>query len=219
MIPIVKGAPTGPVGYSFERFQADFLTICRDHLAQGRASLFAFILDDIMSPQVQKVLEDGHYWAALNAVSGSYLSVFAFHQPAHRGGRIERRWLYGVDDSGSMHSDAILRSYFNVERQPGASSILFFQVNDGGVSDSFFAKIRSERVEDTFLEIKKLLQLAGDMVKHLQPQMPNKDRLFDLFEREIKGRRIAATLYESVKQITDAKGMAALLKIFAGPAA
>lgn len=214
MIRIQRGTPEGPQSYSFERFEDEFLKICNEHISQGRATLFAFLLYDLRTPQIEKILEDRSYWGALNAVAGPYLTVFAFHRDAPPAApMVERRWLHSITPASSEFASVILQRYFSLDGDYAAPSLLFFQVDDNGVSDSFFAKIRSEKVEDAYLEIRNVLEGAASMVKHVGSAVADRHRLFDLIEREIKGRNIASQLIRAAKKVSSLKDVVGLLRV------
>jgi len=128
---IYLNTKTGKKGDSFAQFRNEFMDICASHHKNARALAFAFILYDFEHPQIVKVLEDQHYWNALNKISGKYLTVFSF-----------RLNSFGTFDD----SRAFIKEQFGVDLPEANPSILFFQVSDKQISDSFMVEIKADMV-------------------------------------------------------------------------
>ena len=188
MIAIYENSPGPRRGHSVEQFHTRFLAICGEHRASRRALAFAFILYDFSDPQVKKMLDDDDYWRALDEISGQNLSVFSFHQIPRRSQREMRMMTSFSAAPRDDHYTALWR-YVGLERAPEIPSILFFQVERGEVIDSMVVQVRAQRVEDTFVEFKEVLRLAGQAVGKVKPENHgNAQAIFNLIKDRLRRR-------------------------------
>jgi hypothetical protein len=173
---IYLNTKTGGQGDSFAQFKNEFIEICATHHKQARALAFAFILYDFEHPQIAKMLDDRHYWNALNKISGRYLTVFAFRLTKSSG---------SFDDSR-----AFIKEQFGVDLPEANPSILFFQVADKRISDSFMVEIEAEMFEPAFIEVKEVLLAVVQSVENVQPEFRgNTTEIFDLIAGRLSQRR------------------------------
>lgn len=63
-------------GFDETKFKDELLNICREHFVEGRALAFAFIVYRLSDPHINKILDDSHYFAALDEISGKKLTIF-----------------------------------------------------------------------------------------------------------------------------------------------
>jgi hypothetical protein len=194
MQAIYLNEKSGGSGDSVEQFQKEFLLICNEHQNDGRALAFAFILYDFEHPQIAKILRDEDYWGALNAISGSYLTVFSFRQQNPNA---------TFDNSRKFISDR-----FKVELPESNPSILFFQVVGDQIYESFVVDIESEMIEEAFIEIKHILLTAVKSVEQVLPEnRRNKSGTFNLIVNAMAQRKAflrikkVVTFAKSVKEL------------------
>jgi|ERR1035437_674319 hypothetical protein len=77
MFPIFEQGEGQGIGLSFDRFLERFISICEEHLENGRAKSFAFILYDFSDKQIKdEILKKQGGFAHLDRLSGKNLSVF-----------------------------------------------------------------------------------------------------------------------------------------------
>ena len=80
MIPIFEQGHGEGIGHSFNSFLRHFIVICEDHLENGRAKAFAFILYDFHDEHIKNdILKKQGGFAQLDRLSGNDLSVFYLH--------------------------------------------------------------------------------------------------------------------------------------------
>ena len=182
MIPILLSGKGGREDFSFDEFDRDFVAICKSHQKEGRALAFAFILYDFEHPEIMKVLRDGDYWNALDKISGNSLTVFSFHLA--KSGRRERGSppMGARRDSGAFSaSRGFISRRFGIELPDAKPLILFFQVTGEQISDPYAVEIRSETVEQAFLEIRSILSDAVESVERVLPEnRGNTTEIFNL---------------------------------------
>src|SRR5262249_39208067 len=160
MITIGQYTQAGFAGYRPEEFEAAFLEICGEHRTENRALLFAILLYDFRHPQVIKVLRDLDYWKSLDVLSGTSLSVFAFHSPADT-----VSWSSSDLPEFDEQARKVLKTYFDIGDNPPMPSILFFQVAGDSVICHYLVKIRAATIEGAFCEINDILQEAVTAVE------------------------------------------------------
>ncbi len=216
VIPIFEERVDGAVGYTFPEFRSRFLEICEEHLQSRRAFLFALLLFDVDTPEIAKVLRDPDYWAALDKISGRYLTVFTLLTQQPRSDyRREQRSMVGIDsvpDRG-MKLQLILNSYFGLETRVNLPSVLLFQVAEGKVSWYTFVQLRAGTVESSFGEIRDLLRDLADALSKADPGSINVVTSVEAIESRLLKRKAVAffktgkKLLEGVKELSDFTGM------------
>lgn len=178
------GDETGQV-FDPERFRKRMLDLCRDHHREKRALVFAFLIYDFDDPQIIKVLQDPDYWAALDHISGSTITVFACNSPEPTGPRDNR----AVELRSKLESvlSAILGSQI-IFKSP---SILFFQVADQQIVGSLFASLDERNVEESFNEIRDIIERASkSLVKVTDDNRGNVAEIFQLVEQTLSQRQL-----------------------------
>jgi len=215
VVPIFEERPDGPVGYRFNEFRERFMAICAEHRTAGRALAFAFLLFDIDTPELIKVLRDPDYWRALDRVSGSYLSVFTLvgHQP-RSDHQTERRNLTGigpVSDPGAR-LQLILNSYFGLQTTVDLPALVLFQVEEGRVSGASFIQLQAGSVEATFNEIRELLRDVVDaLATSGQKGHSDAGAAFEAIRARLRKRKVVRYLKVGAKTIWELKDIASLV--------
>ncbi|HZV36651.1 MAG TPA: hypothetical protein VFB72_18885 [Verrucomicrobiae bacterium] len=172
MVPIYLNGK-GKKGYTFDEFEKEFENICESHRKQRRALGFAFILCNFDSAEVIKVLNDKDYWRALNHISGRFLTVFSFHS----------RQSY-------EESNRFVEARFGPQFDEAKPSILFFQISEGKVSDSFSVNFTCDTVEGAFQEIRAVLTDAVESVENVLPEYSgNTAEVFNLIKQRLEQRK------------------------------
>jgi hypothetical protein len=190
-------------GHDLSSFKDKMIQICNDHRDTGRAIAFAFILYDFENPQLWKVLNDRHYWLALNQISGEYLTVFSLNYDERKqrrnkfGGDYNRQRISGnftemltsisTNYNPIYGSNELIDRYFGKELKVKYPAILFFQVNNCSVIDSLLIELKEEQIEPAFLELKGYIQKAAESLKkHEKKYESNISEVFDCLEKDIK---------------------------------
>lgn len=210
MIPIYEERPRGERGYSYAEFRERFLEICAEHRNAGRALAFAFLMFDVDSPEVIKMLRDADYWGALHKISGKYLSVFTLvaHQP-RESHRVENRMMVAVGPAAAdpgMKIQLILRSYFGIDEKLKLPAMLFFAVAKGRVSGYSLIQLEAGGVEATFNEIRGLLQDTAAVLAKLKPGT----RALDAVKNRLRRRKAVKLISDGTKFLDNVKDIAGL---------
>jgi hypothetical protein len=213
MIAICEHCPEGTSGYSFANFRDHFINICVQHRQAGRARAFAFILYDFTNPSVHKILRDNEYWASLHKLSGSALTIFSFH---HREPQVGNRGFQVMDDMIAVGgpkgpadmSTILLQRYFEIKLPISLPAILFFQVDQNEVIDSFVVELKSQYVQDSYFEIEKVVKDAVEAVsKVFEENSNNSGEVFELIKRRIHQRQTVARVGRAIRLGTSVKEM------------
>jgi hypothetical protein len=217
MIPIFEEGRDGPIGYTFPDFRRRFLDICAEHLRLGRALLFAFLLFDVDTPEIAKVLRDPDYWRALDKISGHYLTVFTLltheprPQPRHRG----MEFLVGAGPASDPGAKLrlILSDYFGIEAPVALPAVILFQVAQEKVSWFSLVKLHAASIESSFTEIRDLLRDLVDGLAKADPGSMNAVTSVEAIENRLLKRKAlqffkaGKKVVEGVKEIADITGM------------
>jgi hypothetical protein len=184
MHPIHLRAGRSEVGLSASELHAEVIGTCNKHRAEKRALVFAFLLFDRRHAQVARVLEDPRFYETLDQIAGSLLTVFFIHSEPSQRGKTRDAWNLEADEVAK-----IITGEFEVagawDRTKPA--ILFFQVENERVSQARFASFRDDRLDDTFMAIRRLLKTAADSVAAVQPEYAgNSTEIFNLIDNAVR---------------------------------
>jgi hypothetical protein len=214
MVPIFEETPDGAAGYNFPEFQQRFLEICAEHRTSGRALAFAFLLFDVDSPEIIKMLRDPDYWRALDQISGSYLSVFTLitHQP-QSSHQHEVRSLAGVgpvQDPGAK-LQLILNSYFGLNEALRLPAVLLFQTEQQAVSGYCLAQLHANGIEPVFDEIRALLRdVAEALGTSISRGSVDSGELFKAIKNRLMKRRAIQFVKDGKKVFDNVRDIASL---------
>ncbi|MFD0795146.1 hypothetical protein ACFQZX_16100 [Mucilaginibacter litoreus] len=142
MNPIYSRQPSGGIGYSFENFLAHFFEICYEHLRNGRAKSFAFILFDFEHGDVFLTLKNEKVFTKLDRLSGKELTIFYLNS--------EQRDL--VDQFNNIFVNAL-----SVNDSIPLPSIVFFKVVGNDAENIEFHRISNDKLF-AFQEINDYIQ-------------------------------------------------------------
>jgi hypothetical protein len=156
------------------------------------------------------MLQDAEYWAALNEVSGRYVSVFVFYSPM-REPEPNDTWEHKHVEKASEAMEILRRHFSN--KSLTLPSLLFFQVAENKVADSYAVKIKDDgKEEETFLEIKKILGIVRDAIKRVDyDNKDNAGEIFNMIRSELKDHKLKVTIGKGAKWVLDAEGLVGLL--------
>lgn len=216
MHPIFRNSPAGPRGLSLDGFEHEFAAICEQHRAERRALAFAFLLYDFTSPQVPHVLQDRALWKALDVISGKYLSVFFFHARQLLEGQADvgREWIMEIDSDPVDDVNALAFRHFRLDRSPRVPCIIFFQVDGGVIADTYIVELHSERKEDFFLELKRVIHLAVESVSKVTAEnYENTGEVFALMRGRLQERQLGVTILRAVERIRSLKDLLSMVGV------
>jgi hypothetical protein len=171
------------------------LQICQEHKAEDRAVAFAFIISDLHNPHVNKILRDVDYMNALHKISGKYLTVFFLNDhyvdktiTTARNSNVMRFELSVEPINAPPNiTPKQLANVLIEEEILSSPSILFFQVDNSVVTDFFITKLRENKIEDGFLEIKDIITVAVNSFSDVkQENRKNHNELFSLLKQSIE---------------------------------
>lgn len=206
MYPIFLNNPEN--GIPFETLKENLISICRSHQIEGRASAFAFIIYNFFDEHVIKILHDKIYWDSLNAISGKYLTVFSLFdsyaktQLENKGSQWTSTMSYdafkvNTEKNTEISYKEIINTFFG-EIEFQTPSILFFQVCDNKITDHFLVALKEEKVEDGFLEIKRIIKDSIEAVKDIHPEnMENHIEIFNMIKINVN----ASQFWKKVKRV------------------
>ncbi len=201
----------------YKYFKENLIELCNQFRDQDRALAFAFILYDFKSPQVKKVIEDSDYWNALNVISGKHLTVFTLHykeRPRYKPKNILTTLIsMPIFRPPENEIDDIMIRYFDNRQKIQYPAILFFQVDQNKVIDTMMVGLKHEKVEDSFLEIKKYLSRGVEALSRIDPQnKSNHKEIFDCLELEISNFQSMKLIQRMTRLAGSAVGLVASIK-------
>lgn len=188
----------------FNDFKNHFLEICQSHHEGDRALCFAFILYRERDAHIPGFLCDRHYWAALNEISGKYLTVFSFMKEEKNPPMEYLTAIRLQNLKPSEASDQILEKYFSIEDKIHYPSILFFQVSKEEIINPFFVQLKEDELEKSFLELKKIFLIVEDTLKMITDEnKKNHEEIIALVMSAVEGDKAIEVLKSNVKKVRD----------------
>jgi hypothetical protein len=187
MFPIYINKTKENVDFDF--FIDNFQRICRFHQTQGRASAFAFIIYDFENIHLRKILMDTDYWDTLDRTSGNYMTIFSLFEeqtkqrfndtlfPKKVRMKFDAVKIDTTNDLGLSYRQ-IIELFFGGTDFP-SPSILFFQVDEEQITDSFFVELKENKIEDGFIELKNIIDKSIEAIKDITPE--NKKNFKEIF--------------------------------------
>jgi hypothetical protein len=191
------------------------LNVCQTHKLENRALAFAFIIADLHNPHVNKILHDHNYINSLHEISGKTLTVFFLMDD------YVNRTIIDTSNSNRMLLELgvqplsgppslmpkQLAKILIEEEILSTPSILFFQVEDFNVTDFFTTKLKENKIEDGFLEIKDIIEKAVNSLAHVKSEnYSNSQELFNLIKQEIDSSNFwknATKVYKNVIKLKE----------------
>lgn len=155
MIPIYEQGRGQGIGYNLDSFINRFDEICSQHLAEGRAQSFAFILYDFTDNAVREILNNQGVFAKLDRLSAQELSVFYLHNGTRR--------------SVDKFNDRFLAA-LGVSERAELPCVIFFKLKDNQIGDVRVVQIDNADLVNGFSEIYNAIEgyLEGTKKKPAQ---------------------------------------------------
>ncbi|MBO0593926.1 hypothetical protein I2486_21185 [Cellulophaga sp. E16_2] len=164
MFPIQEQGNQIGIGHGYDSFLKKFIEICENHLKNGRAKSFAFILYDFHDEQVRDILKNQGGFAQLDRLSGSELSIFYIHS----------------DNKKLIKSfNKIFIGAFEIENTANLPCVLFFKMYDGDVEDLQIIELEQTDKMFAFGELYSTIKSYLDNSKEIPT--PKKNKLIEFF--------------------------------------
>ncbi len=144
MVPIFEQGHGQGIGYSFDSFLKRFIDICEEHLDDGRAKAFAFLLYGFQDQQIKDILKKQGGFAQLDRLSGKDLSIFYLHTD-------NRRLLKAFNE--------IFLGAFEIESTYQRPFVLFFKVADREVTDVRVVELEQTDLLFAFKELYDIIEI------------------------------------------------------------
>ncbi|SEW34327.1 hypothetical protein SAMN05428988_4109 [Chitinophaga sp. YR573] len=151
MIPIFEQGQGEGIGHSFDTFLTRFIAICEEHLKNGRAKAFAFILYDFHDSAIKQVLRSQGGFARLDRLAGHDLSVFYLHSD-------NKRQLNAFND--------IFLHMFDILPAQNLPFVLFFKLVDRDAVDVEIAELEQSNIMFAFDELYQKMEDYIDKLKN-----------------------------------------------------
>jgi hypothetical protein len=203
MVPIFQTVPTGAPGYGADEFERKLISICEKHREEGRALAFALIIYRNEDALLQKVLNDQHYWSALHSLSGHHLTVFAHHREF-----LPNFWEQPALDVEQRGKQVLDQHFAN---PPGPPGILFFQVANKAVVDHCFVRLKTDKSEEAFAELRDAIGTAVEHLRLVAPENRNNAReIFSQVKWQLQQRGLLVWISETIDRATKIKELVSL---------
>jgi hypothetical protein len=142
MIPIFEQGSGKGIGHNVDSFIDRFDEILAQHIAEGRARAFAFILYDFTDHSIGKILRDQGGFARLDRLSGKNIGIFYLHNGTRR--TIERfntQFLTALD----------------LKEEAKRPCVVFFKFEDQRIIDISVAQLESSDLIHGFEELYRVV--------------------------------------------------------------
>lgn len=235
MVPIVL---TQEGSFDEEGFKNYLLNICKKHKQQQRALAFAFLVYDFEDNTIQQIIENKKYWSALDKISGHSLSVFYINSQDTYYTRRQRE-IYNEEIETQRRSVAkgymqmmrpitlkatpldesvcFLKKEFKLEENLRHPFVLFFQTDGEEIFDSFVVALKSEKLEDAFLELKRQIVAAVKAVSEVTPDnFKNHQEIFNLIKSGVKSGNTGHFIKTNVLSKNGIELIFSFIKLIAG---
>lgn len=206
MVPIYTLKDGQVVALQTGELYNSILDICSEHKSTNRALAFAFILFNYKNPQIYKILNDDDYWRAMNQTSGKYLSIFYISQPDTYFGQDlmesdgkEQRGLHGLKTKDLLIP--MLKRYFELDEKIDLPAVLFFQEQDGLLTDYFLVGLDERKLEESFWELQDYIQTAVDNLEKITlDNYANSREIFNQLKSGVEGHKLRRKIFKTTQQ-------------------
>ena len=203
-------------GYSGEDFINQFEEIC-GNLSQKYSILsFAIIIYDETNPEFRKIFRDKDYWDALVKSSAERLLVFTLKDSIETEYETQMHLMTSFNAASPSKSKSyskLLNKAFGDKARLAYPSVLFFQIENGSVSNYRLIPLSRKSVWDSCVSLQDLFKSISDVLDKILPEnFCNKDEIFELIKSELlrqkytmyilRGPRIISDLIGIIKNLT-----------------
>jgi hypothetical protein len=235
MVPIVISQDLNFDQNSFEDY---LIGLANKHREEGRALAFSFIIYDFHNHVINGILEKKNYWNSLDNISGKHLSVFYLNsQDSYYERRqkeiyedkikqLERRnkqetfsFLIPITPEPTPvdKTKDYISKLFDLEDDISLPLVLFFQLEDDKISDSFIVGLKNEKLEDAFIELRDHIKNAVDALKDVEDEYKgNHQEIFELIRVGVVGGKWNKIIKKTSKNPLFIKTVFLIVKMIAG---
>lgn len=208
-------------GISDREFRVRFNEICQQHRRDGIALAFAFLLHRLEDVEVVRALKDEDYWNALDEISGRFISVFVFYSTMGKP-ELNDSWVSKKPkkDVRASTAQGLLQQHFSMEQSLKLPCILFFQVRQERVVDSYMVPLSRDTIEATFSQIREVLDTARKALAGVRYEnKENAQEIFNLIRMAMDNLSLRKTILKGGVVIGTAIKLAGVLVklVGAGP--
>ncbi|MBN8693056.1 MAG: hypothetical protein J0L69_07645 [Bacteroidetes bacterium] len=203
--------------HSFQSFYDRLIDICNSHIRDNRAFCFCLFLYDETNASFIKAVTDKVYWDALHHTSGDLLTIFSIHKK-HRGRmransspyqtmriQLHSHKVYSKEEL-PKENQKLIEKFFKDVADINYPSLLFFQIDDEKISDHLIVELREKKAEETYLELKEIIDAAVTGLKRLdRANKENRQGAFDQVVGELTKMQNKYTLIRLAKKFVSAK--------------
>lgn len=108
-----------------------------------------------------------------------------------------------------------LREVFKIEESINTPFVIFFQINNNDISDSFIVKLKKDRLEDAFFELRDHIRRAVDpFKKNLSENHYNHQEIFNLIKAEVKRGRFSVFIKNEIDKNLNIGTIMSFLEFF-----
>lgn len=152
MVPIYEQGQGNGIGHSFDTLLHRFTDICNDHLSNGRAKAFAFLLYDFQDKNIKNILKNQGGFAMLDRLSGHDLSLF---------------YLNSKDKHLLKQFNYVFLKAFDIDEQGiQLPLVLFFKIVDNEVADIEIVELEQNNLMFAFKELYDIVKNYIDRAKN-----------------------------------------------------
>lgn len=158
MVTIFEQGQGQGIGYSLNSFLRRFIDICEEHLENGRAKAFAFLLYDFKNQHIKDILKNKGGFAQLDRLSGNDLSLFYLDSD-------NRRLIKAFNE--------IFLGVFEIKNGYQLPFVLFFTVADREVTNIEIVELEQT---DLMFSFKELYDITNNYIAKVKDRSIEKIR-------------------------------------------
>jgi hypothetical protein len=218
--------------FNLENFSQLLLEMCEEHHENNRAFAFAFIVYDYEDAAIQNIIENKKYWAALDKISGGYLTIFyinpnndyydrrqreIYQEMQNQQNRIEMMQPLRYEETDLEKSIEYLNTTFGFDENLKHPFILFFQTDGEQIINYFIIRLKEKKFQESFLEITRQIKNAVKSLSQVTPDnFNNRKEIFSLIKDGVKGGNINNFIKTEIIPKIGIDKIFSFLKIIAG---
>lgn len=198
-------------GYSGEDFINQFEEICGNLSQKYSILCFAIIIYDETNPEFRKIFRDKDYWDALVKSSAERLLVFTLKDSIETEYETQMHLMTSfnaVSPSKSKSYSKLLNKVFGDKARLAYPSVLFFQIENGSVSNYRLIPLSRKSVWDSCVSLQDLFKSISDVLDKILPEnFCNKDEIFELIKSELLRQKYTMYILRGPMIISDLIGI------------
>jgi hypothetical protein len=183
-------------GKSIKNFKRSILS--RVHNSKRKNKYFAFLLYDLTNANIIKILKDIDFYNAIDKISNKNLIIYTFHIPeiretSHRNYSLLNQ-IVNLKTDNLDRINSFVKKLFDIENYK-TPFLVFFNVKDGRISDSFAIELKEVKLQESFEELRNaLISIMETLSKGLNLSKED-EILFKSIERKVTYLKV----YRSIK--------------------